>query len=325
MSEISGNTVTEPLPDLRQQIRKAYQSGMYYNAMKKHFGISYTNLLNILREEGQLNESGRKSLKVKNFRERMGKIIELYQQGRSMLSIAGELGIDNGSVRYALKKAGVYKQQRFIKNRLTQEEVKIRNQQIVQMYQQGMKIPVIANLFNRDRYWVREILKREGLCRAKYRRLKKDEYSVRTQQICELYKQGMSMNAIGKKVMLSQPMVCNILLKAGLHNKRENPTGYLTKEEIRNRNQKIYQLYRNGKTIEEIAAIFKRDKTQIYLILKKAGLTQASAILNKQKREAYHLHICDLYKQGLRITDIARQLNAAKSSVRAILKRAKLR
>ncbi len=315
----------ELFPNLRQQIIEAYHSGMYYNAIIKQFEIPYTKLLSILREEGLLNESGRKSLIKKNFQERMATILKLHQRGKNMLSIAKSLGIDNGLVTYALKKAGVYKKQKFVANRLTKAEREIRNQQIVEMYKQGTKIKVIAKLFQRGTTVIVDILQKSGLQAKKYSRLNEDDYHARTKKICELYSNGTAMNAISRMIGISQPRVSQVLKQAGLHNNREMPTGYLTRQERKNRDEQIYDLYRNGKTIEEIAAVFKRDKTQIYLILKKAGLSQAAVILNKQKREEHHLLVCNLYKQGLRITDIAKQLNAAKSSVRAILKRAQLR
>ena len=148
----------------------------------------------------------------------------------------------------------------------------------------------------------------------------------KNRQIIELFRQGKSYKQIANKVLHCNKATIYARIKkmidAGIIdetviNERKNNIAYL-KSEI---NEQIIELFRQGKTYEQIAEVLRCKETTIYARIKKmidAGIIDETVINERKNNIAYlkqkklsetNEQIIKLLKQGKTISEIAHTLN----------------
>ena len=148
----------------------------------------------------------------------------------------------------------------------------------------------------------------------------------KNRQIIELFRQGKSYKQIANKVLHCnkatiyariKKMIDAEIIDETVINERKNNIAYL-KSEI---NEQIIELFRQGKTYEQIAEVLRCKETTIYARIKKmidAGIID-EIIINERKNNIAYLkqkklsetneQIIKLLKQGKTISEIAHTLN----------------
>ena len=151
-------------------------------------------------------------------------------------------------------------------------------------------------------------------------------------QIIELFRQGKSYKQIANKVLHCNKATIYARIKkmidAGIIdetviNERKNNIAYL-KSEI---NEQIIELFRQGKTYEQIAEVLRCDKATIYIRIKKmkdAGIIDET-IINERKNNIAYLkqkklsetneQIIELLEQGKTRSEIAYAFNLTTNSI----------
>lgn len=147
-------------------------------------------------------------------------------------------------------------------------------EKVKELYAQGKSIAVIAIEVDAPKNSINKYLKEQGLIREKgHVAKKKEEEKLKREneildlkeKIKELYFQGLSSREIGKILSKSSKTICYHINKMNLDNSS------ILKAKKKEFNDKVLSLYREGKTIRQIAEILDSNHFTIGCIVKESG------------------------------------------------------
>lgn len=147
-------------------------------------------------------------------------------------------------------------------------------EKVKELYAQGKSIAVIAIEVDAPKNSINKYLKEQGLIREKgHVAKKKEEEKLKREnklldlkeKIKELHFQGLSSREIGKILSKSSKTICYHINKMNLDNSS------ILKAKKKEFNDKVLSLYREGKTIRQIAEILDSNHFTIGCIVKESG------------------------------------------------------
>jgi len=159
-----------------------------------------------------------------------------------------------------------------------QTKRELRNQQIIQAYQNNQPINQLAKQFNLSRQTIRCIL----IKNKSYQSPKKAQKLIK--QIIQLYQNNHSTAQIAKITQIKTQTIYEFLKKEKLY---QSP-----KINIEARNQEIIQFYQNNKhfTLKQIAQKFNLKTNTLWAILKKLDILRPKQKKKqKTKNKSYRL------------------------------------
>lgn len=241
------------------------------------------------------------------------KIIELYEKGLTTEQIAKKYKVRRRTISTVLKENNI---QTRTSSKLTSED----REHILNLYKKGATITQISLEMQTSYSYISKILTESGLHSPIRRKKMSSKIPPFTQsKICDSYKQGISIEKLGKMYSLSPPTIRKIL---GLNHVQVKPQGFNPKERKFSEQEikEIIDLYNKGYSVAQIAKEFNTTSMVINYRLKKNNVvirTPAHYIkLLDSKRES---EIIMLYEQNPNMAHLARQYNVSVSVIRRIL------
>lgn len=224
-----------------------------------------------------------------------------------MRKISNAIDLSYYTVKGVLVKNGVYKS-----TMLPKDLLKVRNDKIIELYNQGNNLNQIAKPMKINRETARYVLIKNGIYR--YPGLQNELKIERNNKIIEWYKEGKSIKEISGLIKLSFYPIKNILIKKGLFTSQKLPSDLALK-----RNKKIAHLYKSGKSPSRIAETMSLEYTSIRQILIKEGIYKFNAPRDRSRNIERNKRIVKLYKSGKHVKVIAKEVDLTPLSVRDIL------
>ncbi len=142
--------------------------------------------------------------------EQKGEIVALYQDGLTLSAIASRINICVATVSYLLTHEGIKRRRRCKLSEEQQEQ-----EQVVQLYDEGLSLTTIADMFRVSRSVITGVLKRKG--RKRSSGMSARELTERQQkEIVKMYQEGMSLRAIAGKFPISYGTARRLLQQKGV-------------------------------------------------------------------------------------------------------------
>lgn len=264
-------------------------------------------------------------------------IIELYSSGMGCKEIGDLLGCHRDTVRNRLKKLDNFEaiQTQHEANYTGKKPVSEEDtQKIINLYTQGYTQKQINEMLKHDVWKILTKLKNT----PEWENIKKlhDENFEKTQGIMpqektelalKLYKEGESFKAIGEQLGILGLTISRIF--------KERPDWAEIKAEHDKRLQKfdkdkIAELYKQGKSYDDIAKEMNCSMSHIRNIIKKHPMyEEISAIHNEvcysksiEGNKEFNEKVIKLYKEGYTYREIAKELNCAYGAIGKVLRNA---
>jgi len=131
-----------------------------------------------------------------------------------------------------------------------------------------------------------------------------------------LYEVGKPIGEIAREVGTSRKGAKSILVKTNAERKKEIET-LQVKRATEREAELIAKMYKEGKSIPEIARELKRSVHTVYTHLKELGIERRKRRLTKEEIET----IVKMHREGKPVSEIARELKRSTSAVYSHLKR----
>ncbi|MEP7168283.1 MAG: hypothetical protein ABI855_02835 [Bacteroidota bacterium] len=171
---------------------------------------------------------------------------------------------------------------------------------IKELFESRISIEEIATVINRNPATIRQILRSNGIIESISVRCNKTADEMET-----LFKQGLTRKQIAEMYNKSTGYVSKTLRKRGF----SFSNGW---------SEKIINAFQSGKTIDQAASSLKLTRSHIKNTLRKAGIPYLT------RANETNQNIARLYKENIKIPEIARLLNMSPVSVIANLNKQKL-
>lgn len=188
-------------------------------------------------------------------------IVEFYNLGYSVIEIAKNYNISKSSVMAILNKNNV--QMRSPKKPIEWTKDQITN--IITSYESGASTISIAQFYGVNPKSISKVLIQNDIpLRTNYRNVKTIVFTeAQKQEICQMYIDGYSLNEIATAFNLKSILAIQRVLEAAKIKRRIDTPRNWTDEEQRN----IINLFREGKSIREVAATLKATPNSIHKFL----------------------------------------------------------
>ena len=271
-------TKSEKIAERREKVARLYSEGKSAKKIAEELGVSYATIyqdIRLLREEGTLEKSTRKKrATIGRVAERRKELERLYNEGKSVLEIAEELGVSRDviyqDIRLLIKEGMLGKRDR--KKRATNAEVAERRKEAARLYNEGKSVPEIAEKFGVSRdviYQDIRLLIKQGIIektekRRKSRKVKKGKISTGKKvamttskrelhrKMEELQSEGNSYGEIADALNVSIVEVVEYL--ESLVSKVSEDK---SERQYLDRKTRVKKLFDSGKTTKEIAEELK--------------------------------------------------------------------
>ena len=257
-------------------------------------------------------------------------LIELFRQGKTYRQIGDELGFNRtviSSKIQKLKEAGIIDDD-IISQRnsniayLKQKKLSETNEQIIKLLEQGKTIPEIVRTLKLTSSTIQRkirVLQETGKLNQEIINknpnlsyLKNKKVTINNDELIELFRQGKTHKEISKALGYTLPAISQYvqILK---------DNGVITNDIINERKSnlaiiysQLIELFKQGKTYEEISATIGYSKTtisKIIQILKDDGvITNDIIIKRKSNLNAIYSQLLELFEQGKTYKQIGNEL-----------------
>lgn len=244
-------------------------------------------------------------------------ILELYKKGLTTEQIAKKYKVRRRTISTVLKENNV-------KTRTTSKLTSEDKENILTLYKKGATIKQISLEMQTAYSHISKILTESGLHSPVRRKSTSSKIPLFTQsKICDLYKEGLSIEKLSENYSLSPPTIRKILK---LNNIQVRHQGFNAKERKFSEQEikEIINLYTNGYSIAQIAKEFNTTRTVIAYRLKKNNVViRIPAYYIKLLDSKQESEIISLYAQYPNMAHLARKYNVSVSVIRRILNKKK--
>lgn len=225
----------ERTPEMIDKIQQMYKDGYGKQQIAEAVGVSSRTVINILVEEGcekRTREEGMRAWgdkKIETRQAKIGEIIKLYENGKTMQEIGEAVGMSRALVRKTMEEMGYRKENRRPSTELEESEIA----KIIEMYDAGKALTAISKELGIPYQKVEKTVNESGHKKsASERRL---QYFVvhgkapeRTpelkKRIKQLHDEGKQWKEIGEEVGMTQGLAKQMYLEAMEQEKRERRT-----------------------------------------------------------------------------------------------------
>ena len=258
-----------------QRIASLYEQGLPSVKIAEKFNYSTAHVLHILHRMGVSVRSPGISY---NFSvEDNRRMVEMYQNGRTVQSIADEFGVSVSPITKRLRENGVILRPDAGHPKFSELD----RQKMAIMYQNGLSQMKIASQFGCSTTVVISALKEHHVeARSKYPISRFSDEDCN--QIVAAYQSGQTQKEIARALGCSRWAIGNILMKRGV-NTTDRPVHSRSKFSDEDGDH-IVTMYQNGKTQREIALAFSSSHGTIGSVLRKRGIkTKSHSARSKSK------------------------------------------
>lgn len=278
----------------KRKVAELYNQGKSVKEIENTLGIPRCTIYSYIKElktEGKIKniESNKKS----EIKERREKIIELYNQGKTVLEMTEILGRSQTTIRSDIRTLKATGKIKAGKNK-KEEKLTQRRERIIEIYNQGKSIKEISDMFGvststtyrdiNDMIFEGKIEERKSSVE-----IEKDK---RREQVGKLYNQGKSIseiaNLLGIKKETAKLDICNLIAKGKVSRKnhKENDKQQTLEEineEYKEALSRIRKCIRNGEISEALDQINKIKANIIWIDKKqREKLIQLEDIIKKE-------------------------------------------
>lgn len=262
------------------EITKMYvEQGMKIKSIAKHFNSSSRTISNKLKEAG-IDVVNSSTLRTINSQI----VLSLFKQGVNVVDIAKLNSKSYNEIKMRLEDSGVKFPTQY--NKLGGLD----NDILLELYTMGASIIDLCKMFNCSDTTIRTRLALKGISFEK---------KIDIEKIITLYNQGLSLKKVANETGICEITIQKYLVKNGVEVKNKNFREDLNSKEVI---MDMERLYREGKTLKEIAAIYncsdslvgkklKIRKPKLKDHISKGELHQLYVVENKGFQE-----IADIYK-----------------------------
>lgn len=251
----------------------------------------------------------------------MDELARLYKEGKTITEIARKFEVSHNTIKSRIKELGIYEG-----NNRTTYRKNVDNEKLIEMYKEGYSLEDIAKTVGMSSWGVRDRLKMLGeyYVRDNVKRKRK----VSDKDIIELYNKGTSISEIANKHNVTY---CNVLQRVkelGIYKRRgdrpdikgeKNP---LYRDDVDNK--KLIDMYNEGYSIAYLAKEFNMSKGGILNrvkalgVYRKRGSKYGMPVINGKNKNDDEM--IDLYKSGVRISELAKKYNMTYKGIQYRLK-----
>ena len=299
--------------EVREGIIRERENGAIVSAITKQFGVSAITVNRVLKEVGLT----RPLLSARD-----KEIAELALQGKSLTVIAKHLNITHAQVCRAVRRYNRVSDNPIpLTQRLTPLELQERREKILELARSGLTYQEIADVLEIEKHVVsRWILQYNSTAEHPVKIAKKNEETsdeVKSGVIQER-KKGTTIAEIAKKFEISTTTVNSLLKKAGLTDPPQS-----LHDTLSDRDKEIAELFRQGKTLVEIAEHFGLAHTQVQHVLYRYNRISGVPIPIELFSADQQLleKMVELARSGSTYQEIADALGAKKNKVYAWINR----
>lgn len=294
----ANSTIRTITKEEEKNIAELYKQGKSLGEISKITNLGPERVLSNLKKQDNWEEIEKEHTKNKKLtvirQELVDKMVELYKQGKSINEIANILGCGESSVsRHITKQENKDELIKSNKENSPQKEIKEatiitpdRLNQIIELFKNGKSFKEISLEIGCNQTTVaRKLRKLENWKELEKENIKNSPRTIITtdtvEKMVELFKQGKSANAIANILHCNPTTVLDYIEKQPNKNK-------IKEEHAKNRTQfsvnqeyieKMIEMYKQGKSTNEIAKILGCSKTTVKNQIKK------SKDLNEIKQE----------------------------------------
>lgn len=278
------------------QIKKDLNKG----ATPKEIRLKYkVSKLVKYKDDAQFAESQRK---MKERIDDLEKLIEDFKNGKSHQELADERGISRQAVSELLLRLGLTWKDGGLHTKTLEKE-----REVLASIKAGKTVKDIKILHKVDAVYIKKVAEANGLTLITARQ-------ERINRAVELRKQGKTQAEIGAILGVTQNAVSQYLIAAAP--KSRKPRGRVRSSELNQRDEKVVQLYKNFKSVPEIAKEVGRSELTIRQILSKYSIM---ADFKKEVIKQRHEQVIDLYQKGMAIKEIVNITKYSDTSIFRIL------
>lgn len=257
-------------------------------------------------ENGIITDEYVKSFHRIKIRDNIDDVINMYQNGSSLKSISEKYDCQYQTVSKILKENNIE----------TNRKSKVWNheKEVCDMYQNGKTIREIAIYFSCSNRPIRNILIKNNIEVSK-----KSKAWYHEKEVCDMYKNGMSMTRIAQYFSCEGKVIKQILKQNNIEKRSKSEEQFIDRPYIWEHQKEICDMYKQGKTQREIADYFLCGINIIRRVLYDNNIK-----IDKKSKKSdvwnYQKEICNMYKQGKTITEVAQYYSCSHSTIKRILK-----
>lgn len=301
-----------------KEIIETYNTGVTLEELQNHFPMFNSAVLHKFLKSRNIKTRSRKRDRRRVAREKLlahkEKILKMYNDGDSINLISKTFNVSHYPVVDFIKEFGNYQPNRKCYRSVILLPYK---EEIIRMCENGLSTRNIANVFDVNPSTVFLFLKKNKI-KTSY----KEKVNKNDKLFAKLYKSGVPVKKIVEKYNTTISKVYR-----GLHNEGvelicvgSNLTKGVSK--LDPHKEEVIRLYKEGKSINEMAEIFGCSYSVVYRFLKKNKMKINKKVYNRSsKLDPYKEEIISLYNKGLSIDDIVEKFNASRSTIYTFLKK----
>ena len=291
------------------QIIHFYKTGKSCNEIAKEFGCSSICILHILQKNHVKRRP--KSFPGKFSKENCQKMVDLYQQGNALESIAARFGCSVKILNRILDEHAVerHPNQTQFQPRFTEED----HRRMVSMYEDGKSQREIAGEFGCRPFALSRIFKKMGI--------KKPPAPPRhtitpedREMIVKLRSQGKSYPEIAAKIGCCRETVIAVMRQLNVPIRVQGPDAYSAEDQ-----QRMVELYENGMSLDEIAVGFGCGRQTVISVLQRYGVKVRARGFVGQLTLKKRGQMLAMYEAGYSGAEIASKFDCGLAAVTSVI------
>jgi AraC-like DNA-binding protein len=185
------------------------------------------------------------------------------------------------------------------------------------LYELGSTLAEVGEEFGISGVKVGQIFKKAGLKARTYAQTVALARKGRTQEMYELYEQGISLEQVGRDFGLTGSGVCHLFRQEGLKTRSRSATAALRRKGD-TRAFQMYEHYKRGATLAEVAKEFGVSPSRVGQLFAQAGLK------TRQATEHPITEMYECYKHGATLAEVGEEFQMTGKQTFAIFKAAGL-
>lgn len=236
----------------------------------------------------------------------LDEVVKLYKEGVGTRVLSNLFDVNEGTVKYYLKKLGVYEGKRDIPRKNPKKD------KVIILVEQGLSVKEICSQLDVSQSFVSRTLQEKGVTVQKFSQKLLDDWQKKTESVTSAAQYSAILEQLADEHGVCKRTVISRLKSFGVT---------IPRITVQEKKDQIVKLFKEGVTPIEIGSRLDCSKTYVYQVLEENGIERKVHRQEGVISSEDELEIADLYKDGKNATQIAVKYKTNSDHIYEILKR----